>query len=149
MALFTRSLWPESVRAPYRRLVGALVVSSVLVSALLTLTAFVLAAMSEQTTGAVIAVTIDSGIAIGMLVAMFAVTFGLLGVAVLWALSQRGMLAWMTTGLLFGAVAGMLFGGLATKDFARALVVVFAVSGLAFFVLVRLFAGIQDESRRG
>ena len=58
------------------------------------------------------------------------------------------MLAWMTTGLLFGAVAGLLFGALAIKDFAGTLVVVFAFSGLAFFVLVRLFAGIQDESRR-
>ena len=76
MSLFTRSLWPESVRAPYRRLVVALCVSPVLVLALLTLTAFVLAGMSEQTNDAVIAVTIDTGIALGMVVAMFALTFG-------------------------------------------------------------------------
>jgi len=148
MALFTRSLWPTSVRVPYMRLVVALFVSPLLVTALLTLIAFVLSAISEQTTDAAIAATIDSVVTFGLLVAIFAASFGLPGVALLWSLSQRGMLAWMSTGLLFGAVAGSLFGALMGKGLALGPVVISTIAGVIFFALVRLIAGIYDDSRR-
>ncbi|MEM9138582.1 MAG: hypothetical protein AAGB15_02030 [Pseudomonadota bacterium] len=123
----------------------ALLAAPLAVSALFTVAAFGLAGMSEPDITSVLSVTLESGVAITMLVVGFTLTCGLLGVGALWMMSQRGLLSWAITGCLGGAVFGILFGHLVMGEVQRPLFVVFACMGAAVLLLIRLIAGIQDK----
>lgn len=143
--MISRSLWPSTTKAPLRRFAVSILAAPLIVSAVLTTAAFGLAGMSEPDITSVLAVTLESGLAITALVMAFTLTCGLLGVAALWALSQRGLLSWCVAGCLGGAVFGILFGHLIMGDVQRPLFVIFACTGAAVLLLIRLMAGIQDE----
>lgn len=140
-----RSLWPRSTKAPYRRLVISLIAAPLIATSILTGAAFGLAGMSEPDLSSVLSVTLQSGIAILTLVLGFTLTFGLLGLAALWFLGQRGFLAWCVAGVLGGAIFGILFGNVMMGEVQRPLFLIFAITGAVVMLLIRLIAGVQDE----
>ncbi|MFQ5565984.1 MAG: hypothetical protein ACE5EU_06450 [Paracoccaceae bacterium] len=143
MARFTRSLWPERVRRPYLRLAGALIAAPLAMAAVLTLLAFLLAGSTEPDRERTLAVTNEAAVVFFVALPAFTLTFGLAGVALLWALARRGVLAWLST----GAGAGVLVAGgrglLAEGGIVPVQVVVAVVLGLALFALIRWIAGVR------
>ena len=145
MTLFTRSLWPASVRSPYVRLVVALVVAPMLIAALLTVAAFLIAGMTEPTQSDVIAVTLEQSLVLTAAVIAFTATFGLLGVLILWATAQRGLLIWVLAGAILGTLAGAIlaFGFMGAPHWV--FLAITAVIGWILFVLIRRVAGVAPD----
>lgn len=145
MPLFAaRALWPARDRVPLLRLGVALVAAPALLALLLAIPTVLVMGMTEPTGQAVLHETLRSAGAMAVLLLVFAFTFGLAGIALLWALARRGMLAWALTGAAAGALAGALFGAVAMANIGAGLVVAFAIGGWAILLLVRRFAGIGD-----
>lgn len=147
MTLFTRSLWPDSVQSPYTRLMVALFVAPFLIAALLAGGAFMIAGMTENSREDVIAVTTDSALAIMALVVVFTLTFGLAGIAILWATAQRGLLIWALAGAIMGALAGTLFAFGFMGGPNGAILGIASVIGWILFVLIRRIAGIAPDPK--
>ena len=139
-----RALWPSRDRVPLARLLLALVAAPAVPALLLALGAFLVMGMTEATGAEVLRQTLRSAAALAALVFGFTFTFGLAGIAVLWALARRGLLAWASAGAVAGALAGALFAAVAMQGAGGALIVAFAIGGWAIFLLVRRFAGIGD-----
>lgn len=139
-----RALWPALDRTPYLRLAVALFAAPGVIATLLSLFAFLIAGMTEATSEAVLRTTAASAAALSGLVYAFTMTFGVLGVALLWRAARRGAVAWAFTGAAAGALAGLLFGALAMPAISQAVVTGFALAGWSIFVLIRRFAGVRD-----
>jgi hypothetical protein len=143
------ALWPYRDRVPLPRVAAALVAAPGLLALLLGLAAFLVMGMTETTGEAVFRETIRSAGALALLVYGFTFSFGLLGIALLWARAQRGLLAWALTGAVTGALAGLLFGLVAMSGVRGALVIAFALGGWAVFLLIRRIAGVAEVGRSG
>lgn len=115
-----------------------------LVAAILTVFAYLLADQTSQEGEEVLSATVDSAIAILYVVIGYTLTFGLISVLGLWALDQAGFLTWLLTGVIAGAIAGILFGTLALSGIERGALVIFAIMGGALMILIRAIAGIRD-----
>ena len=149
MTLFTRSLWPRHVRAPYRRMAVAMIAAPAVLSAILSLIAVVLAMLSEKTSREALAAGADSALTLTAMIFLYTLTFGVAGVGVLWSLAQRSPVTWASAGLVSGAVGGFLLSELAMDRGGRALVIFAAVTSVALFLLIRALAGVQEaETRR-
>lgn len=144
MTLFTRSLWPDTVRAPYRRLLLAMVLSPCVLSIVLSLIAVVLAGLSEQSGEAARAAAIDSALTLTVAIFGFTISFGVIGVVVLWSFAQRGPAAWAVAGLVAGALAGAMLTEVAITGAGSPVVIFTSVTSVALFLLVRAIAGVQD-----
>lgn len=144
MAVFPKSLWPDHVRRPLLRLFIALLVAPLIVAGLLSLLLFLIEGSTETTRTAVLTATVEHGITLVAVSFGFTWTVGVLGIAALWALEQRGLGAWMVAGLLSGALAGLVLGPTGSP-----VVLVFAAMGCLLFVLIRAIAGISEASAPG
>ena len=142
MTLFTRSLWPERIGRPYLRLGMAMVLAPVALATVLTLLAFLVAGSTELTRANTIVVTLEAAVAFFFYLPAFTLTFGLAGVALLWALGQRAVLAWLSAGAGAGALAATGLGLFAGGRIVPMQVAVAVVLGLALFVLIRWIAGV-------
>lgn len=149
MSRLAQTLWPARDRPPWPRLALALVAAPALMTLLLGVGAFLISGMALATGEEVFRATLRSTIALGALAFLFTFTFGLAGIALLWAAARRGLMAWALAGAAAGALAGLLFGGLAMDGVRGSLVVAFALSGWAILVMVRGFAGVRDSRRPG
>ncbi len=143
MTLFTRSLWPEGVHRPYLRLAGALIAAPLVLAAVLTLLAFLVAGSTELTRADTIVVTLEAAVAFFVYLPAFTLTFGLAGVALLWALRRRGVLDWLSAGAGAGALAATGLGLLAGDRIVPVQVAVAVVLGLVLFVLIRWISGVR------
>lgn len=123
----------------------ALVLAPLIMTAILTGAAFMIAGMSEPTRDAVMRVTRESGIAMLALNYGFTLTFGLFGVIGLLMLEQRGAVVWAIAGGLLGALSGLLFGMFFMDGIDRVLLLSFGLGGWAIFILVRWLAGIRID----
>ena len=141
------SLWPGERRVPLLRLVLALIGAPLIVTAIVSLMAFLIAGMSEQTGAGVMQVTLEAAIALSALVYAFTLTFGLIGIAILWVFSLYGRLAWALMGAATGAVAGALFTNMAMQGSHAMVTIAFAVAGWAVFMLIRWIAKIGAHRR--
>jgi hypothetical protein len=143
MTLFARSLWPETVRRPYLRLAAAVVAAPLLLMAVLSLLAFVVAGSSEATREGTMEVTVAAARMFAIVLPAFTLTFGLGGVALNWLMGWRGVLAWLATGAGAGALAAVV--GLLGRggDVAVPRVLIAAVVGAVIFFLIRWIAGIR------
>ena len=144
MSLFTRSLWPKSERRPYLRLLLALLISPVVIAGLLTLSAFLIAGMTEQTKEGTMETTRQAALTLSAVVGLFTVSFGLIGVTMLWALAQRGPLAWALAGALLGALGGVVFTMTSMGRIEGPVLIAFFMCGWAMFLMIRWIAGIRD-----
>ncbi len=122
-----------------------MMLAPLILAAVLTAAAFLIAGMSEPTQDAVMQVTRESGIAMVVLTYGFTITFGLFGVIGLWFLDQRGPLVWAIAGALMGSLAGLIFGVAFMNGIERALLIGFGLGGWAIFILIRWIAGIRLE----
>jgi hypothetical protein len=143
MTLFTRSLWPERVRRPYLRLAGALIAAPLVLVAVLTLLAFVVAGSTETTRAGTLAVTNEAAVGFFVYLSAFTLTVGLAGVALLWRFGRRGALAWLSAGAGGGALAAAGLGLSSGAGFVPVQMAVAAVLGLVLFVLIRWIAGVR------
>ncbi len=143
MTLFTRSLWPETVGRPYLRLATAMVMAPVALATVLTLLAFLVAGATEMTRERTIVVTLEAAVAFFVYLPAFTLSFGLAGVALLWSLGQREVLAWLAAGAGAGALAAAGLGLFAGGRIVPVQVAVAVVLGLALFVLIRWIAGVR------
>ena len=143
MRLFARSLWPEGFRRPWLQLGFALVAAPVVLAGAVALAAFAVYWASEPA-GAT-AAQLTGRVAAGLLAYLlgFSISLGLAGVAALWALGQRGVLAWLAMGAGAGAVYAVAVGAVAGRGVTGLNLAVAAVTGLALFVLIRWFAGVR------
>jgi len=143
MSLFTRSLWPERVSRPYLRLALAMLLAPAILALAGTAISFAIAGFSETTRTGVMAVTTDAGIVLGVFAALLTILAGLPGVATLWALGKRGVIAWAAAGAAFGAVAAVILGLLQQGRTAPLGIAVGAIFCCLMFLLVRALAGVR------
>jgi hypothetical protein len=143
MMLFTRSLWPDRVRRPYLRLAGALIAAPLVLAAALTLLAFLVAGSTETSRDGTLAVTREAGEVFFVALPAFTLTFGLAGVALLWSLGRRGVLAWLATGAGAGVLVAAGHGLFIGNGIIAVQMAVAVVLGLLLFVLIRWIAGVQ------
>jgi len=142
MALFARSLWPETVRRPYLRLAAAVVAAPVLLVALLSLLAFLVAGASEATREDTMAVTMAATRSFAVVLPAFTLTFGVAGVAVAWLMGWRGVLSWLAIGAVAGATAALV-GVVGSGGIVVSRVLIAAAIGAAILILIRWIAGIR------
>lgn len=128
-----------------RRLVLAFLGAPLIFGAGVTLAAFLIAGMSEPTTSGVLRVTFNAAITLVPMLFLFLLTFGAVGIFVLWYLGQRGMLAWAVCGALSGTLGILLVGELLMDRVERPMLIAAAFVGWAMLMLVRWIAGIRSE----
>ena len=143
MTLFTRSLWPERVARPYLRLTGALIAAPLVLAAALTLLAFLIAGSTEFTREDTLAVTNEAAVVFFVALPAFTLTFGLAGVALLWALGRRGVLAWLVAGAGAGLLVAVGHGLFSPDGIVPMQTAVAVVLGLVLFLLIRWIAGVR------
>ncbi len=144
-----RALWPGRERAPVLRVCIALMTAPGIVASVLSLFAFLVAGMTERTVDGVLRVTLDAAATLSALVFAFTLTFGLAGVALLWRMGWRGIMAWAWVGAAAGTLGGLLFSAASMPAVHPPLVAAFAVTGWSLFLLIRLFAGVRAGARTG
>lgn len=145
MSLRDKSIWPPEVNAPHRRLLLAIFAAPLIMTAVLTGVAFMVAGMSEATQDGVMTVTTEAGVALFVLTYIYALTLGIVGILVLWWFEQRGAIAWAVAGALTGAIAGMAFGEFFMAGVDRAMLLSFVLGGWAFYIIVRWIAGVRND----
>jgi hypothetical protein len=143
MTLFTRSLWPDRVQRPVLRMAGALIAAPLMLAAMLTSVAYIVAGSSEPTRAATLAVTNHAAVVFFVALPAFTLTVGLVGVLALWFLGWRGMLAWLATGAGAGALVAAGHGVLASEGIEAVQMGVAVVLGLVLFALIRWIAGVR------
>lgn len=143
--IFTRSLWPETVKAPYQRLAIAFVLAPLIVALFFSVLAFLIAGMTEVTHEGTVRATADSAAAIFALVFGYTAVFGAIGMMILWSTAQRGPLAWALTGAVLGAIAAFFFGMVFVGELEQPVLLVFMLASWALFVLIRWIAGIRND----
>lgn len=149
MARFAASsLWPGQARLPLPRLILALFGAPLIVATIVSLVAFLIAGMSEQSGAGVMQVTTEAAIALSALALAFTWTFGLIGMAMLWALALHGRRAWALMGAGAGGLAGVLFAGFAMQASHGTVITAFAIAGWAIFMLIRWIARIGAPPSR-
>ena len=144
MSLFTRSLWPDSVRRPYLRLALGMVLAPVLIAGLLSVAAHLTNGASMATREAALAQTREAATVFSIYVLMFALSFGVLGVLRLWATGQRGAFSWMMMGAILGALAGVILGLTTLGEIEIGLLIVCSALSWAMFLTIRWIAGIRE-----
>jgi hypothetical protein len=145
MSLRDKSIWPPEVKAPHRRLLIGIFVAPLIIAAILTGAAFLIAGMSEPDRESALAVTRDAGVALLILSYVYALSLGIVGILVLWWLEQRGAVAWAVAGALTGAIAGLVFGEVLMGGVDRAMLLAYALGGWAFMIIVRWIAGVRPD----
>ena len=145
MTLFSRSLWPPHVRAPYRRLGLAFVTAPLILGAILSVIGWVLSGMSEETQDEARNAALDSAVTLTLVVVAYTWTIALGAIGVLWALSQRGVIAWALSGLAAGALGGFMLDVLAIAKGSAPLVIFSAITSAALFLTIRAIAGVRED----
>lgn len=143
MTLFARTLWPDTVRRPYLRLAGALLAAPLALAAVLTLVTFLIAGSTESTSEGTFQVTQNAAEIFFVTLVAFSLTFGLAGTALLWALGQRGVQAWLVTGAWAGLLVAVGHGLFVGDGIVAMQMAVAVMLGLVLFVLIRWFAGVR------
>lgn len=143
MSLFTRSLWPDNVGHPYLRLAVAMVAAPLVIAAVMTLIAWVIAGSSETTRAGTMALTREAAVLFLTAAGIFGVLAGIPGVATLWALGKRSIIAWMATGSGLGAVLSILLSTLQTGQATPAAITVGVIFCWLMFTLIRAIAGVR------
>lgn len=147
MSLFTPSLWPGATATPWRKLVMSILFAPLLPLLLLAVLVFLIGGMTQTNRELALAYTYETVPVLVIAIYVFTLTFGLAGIAVLWALGQRGLLVWALTGGVLGVAAGLFLGLTMAEGPPAELLIACAVLGWILFVLIRRFAGVRAPER--
>ena len=139
-----RTLWPEGLRRRWPQLAFALVAAPVVLAGAVAIVGFVIYWMSEPETALATQRTGWSVVWLLIVLVAFTLTFGLAGVALLWALAKRRVLAWLATGAGAGALFAAAVGAASGRGVMPFQLVVAAGLGVALFALIRWFAGVRS-----
>ncbi len=138
-----RPLWPLRARGPWLQLAFALVAACLTLAAAMTLVAFAIYGISEPELGVAFAYAGGTAWAMLSYLAAFTVTFGLAGLALLWACGWRRRGSWLAAGGAAGALFALALGLFRQGTFEPVRILVAAALGLALFALIRWFTGIR------
>lgn len=109
-----------------------------------TMFGFVVGGMTEATREATLQYTYDLALAAFGVLFAFTLTLGLLGIAILWALTQRSALAWAMMGGGMGALVAAIHSYLDHGIFKPELLILYVVLGWSLFLTIRWIAGVRD-----
>ena len=129
-------------RSSWSRLLRALVNAPVVIAFMLTALVMVLASSTGSDLWGIFQQTGDAAIVFTTALIIFSLTFGVIGVALLVAAGQRGVLAWASTGVLMGVVAAMVHGLIIDGVVVGSNMAAAALLSGVMFLLIRFFAGI-------
>ena len=137
--LFSASLWPEGTRNPLLRIGRGLLIGALIAGLAVTALRVAVTVVAGQRGEALYDASIEA-LEVSMLTVFgFAFTFGVAGVAALWALGRRNPALWALTGGLLGAAAAFATGSGKPAGLAAG-----ALLGWALFAIIRWQAGIRD-----
>lgn len=125
------------------RLGAGIVLAPLVLAAMLTLAAYLIAAMGEVGRASAMARTREAGWVFFSFLPLFSVTVGATGVFALRRLKWRSGFSWSVMGAVLGAVSAAGLGLASAHGVAGNHVAIFAVIGLCLFALIRLFAGVK------
>jgi hypothetical protein len=137
-----RSLWPDSVRRPFQRLILALVLAPLLVAALLTFLAFLAAGSTEPTREATMKETREAAVVFFVALPAFSLTAGAIAVAGLWLTGHRGTSAWALAGAAVGSAVALIQQVLRGSIWGLEIAVAVALGSTILF-LVHWIAGVR------
>lgn len=143
MPVMDRSLWPETVKSPIKRLLFAMVGAPLIWGCIGTLIGFVIGGLSEPDGAGTLDYTIDIMLASLGFSYAFTFTLGILGVGVLILAKQTTAAAWALTGGLMGAVVAALITIVLPEQLNRGVLIFFVVMGWAMFLTIRWLARIK------
>lgn len=146
MRAFGTDWWPEGVKRPGLRLAAGVVLAPLIMAAVATGGAFLVAGSTFPDRETVIAATINAAATMLAGLPVMGLTTGLLAVLALWAARLRGWFAFLLAGLVAGAVFAAVTAALGGGAFNARVAGVLAVIGALQLVLVRTIAGVR---RRG
>ncbi|MEM7686876.1 MAG: hypothetical protein AAF293_18740 [Pseudomonadota bacterium] len=139
-----RKFWPDG--DPRRwRFALAFLLAPLILGGVVVLVAFMIAGMSEATREGAVSVTVEAALTLVPMLVAFMLTFGAAGVAILWWLGQRGVIAWVVCGALCGVISSLLLGELLLDRVERPMLIAAAVGGWILFLLFRWIAGIRAD----
>ncbi len=136
---------PNDAKPGWTRLALAIVIAPLVLAAVLTLAAYVIAGIAELGRAGVLARTREAGAAFFLFLPLFSVTVGLIGVLALRRLEWRGGISWLVAGAFLGALSAAGLGLVGGQGIVDSHVAIFAVLGLCLFALIRLIAGIRSR----
>ncbi len=136
---FGPGLWPPDTRNPYRLMGIAILIAPLIVAAAITVVRVMVSAVSGLS-GAELyeAVALSVKDALFMTFA-FTATFGLAGVAFLWALRIRSVVVWAFLGGVCGFLAGLVAGASNPTEYGAAV-----LFGWLMFLTYRWLARVKD-----
>lgn len=143
MPMFDRSLWPETVENPVKRLVFAMVGAPLIWGVLGTLIGFVIAGLTEPDAAGTLDYTMDIMFVSFGFNFIFTFTFGLVGVLGLIAVKQTSAAAWALTGGVMGAAVAAINTFILPGQLNRGVLIFFVVMGWALFLTIRWLAKIK------
>ncbi|MEM1382140.1 MAG: hypothetical protein AAGG06_00715 [Pseudomonadota bacterium] len=138
------NIWPEAMMSPIRRLLVAMIVSPILITAALTAVAFVVAGSSESNKAATFAVTEDAAVWFFGTLLGYTLTVGTVGILILSLLKQRSILSWAICGAAAGAATGAVLSFLGTGVIDPFQAGITTAGSLILFLLIRALAGIGN-----
>lgn len=144
MSMFGRKLWPPTESHPYTRMALAIVVAPAIWGLVASAFGFVVGGMTEATREATLAFTYDMALAAFLFLFAFTLTLGLLGIGVLWVLSQRSAISWAMMGGGLGALVAAIHSYLDAGVFKPDLMILYVVLGWSLFLTIRWIAGVRE-----
>ncbi|MDH3668873.1 MAG: hypothetical protein OEN23_18275 [Paracoccaceae bacterium] len=136
---------PNGTKPGWTRLALAIVIAPLVLAAVLTLAAYVIAGIAELGRAGALERTREAGAAFFLFLPLFSVTVGLAGVLALRRLGWHGGLAWLVSGAILGALSAAGLGLIGAQGLVGTHVAIFAVLGLCLFALIRQIAGIRTR----
>lgn len=148
MIRVVRPLWPDAEVTPVRKLVTAFVLAPLLMTILLAVGSALVAGMSTGARTDLVTVLANSFMSLGLVIFVFALTLGIVGVLILGAAGLRGVLPWAATGGLMGAVAAAIYGFITNSGDLQIMLLAFGLMGWVLFLMLRWLAGVKTPPRR-
>ncbi len=136
---------PTSTKPGWTRLALAIVIAPLVLAAVLTLAAYLVAGFAEVGRAGALKRTREAGEAFFFFLPLFSVTVGLFGVLVLRRLGWRSGFGWLASGAVLGALTAAGMGLVGSQGLVGTHMAIFAVLGLCLFALIRLIAGIKTH----
>ncbi len=132
-----------SLRRSIMRLALSILAAPLLLAALATGIAFIVAGSGVATREATLIRTRDAAQAFFLFLPLFTLSFGLAGIAILWWRGMRGRLSWAAGGAAAGMIGAAVLGLAGGAGINPVHIAVAAFFGSLIFLVIRWLAGIR------